>query len=119
LRPTGIFIIVVSAGVIILSYLSPELEDNVATSVVIMLVRSLVITLVWYVLLAPIAKWLFQKFIAKRKSEYVKDLEEIISMFPKFKEIVNYCWKLSNDKKGYIRIRSFLSTSFYYLLLSK
>ena len=118
-RPTGIFIILLSAGVIILSYLSPELEDNVAISVFIMLVRSIVITLVWYVLLAPIAKKLFQKFIAKRKSEYAKELEEIISMFTKFKDIVNYCWKLSKDKKGYKRIRYFLSTSFYYLLLSK
>ncbi|HSW55568.1 MAG TPA: hypothetical protein VLH59_10800 [Ignavibacteriaceae bacterium] len=119
LRPTGIFIIVLSAGVIILSYLSPELEENVATSVLIMLVRSLIITFVWYVVLAPVAKKIFQKFIAKRKSEYAKELEEIISMFPKFKEIVNYCWKLSGDKKGYKRIRYFLSTSFYYLLLSE
>ena len=119
LRPTGIFIIVVSVGVIILSYLSPELEENVTTSVLIMLVRSLIITFVWYVLLAPLAKKTFLKFVTKKKSVYSKNLEEIVSMFPKFKEIVNYCWKLSNDKKGYIRIRYFLSTSFYYLLLSK
>jgi len=118
LRPTGIFIIVLSIGVIVLSYLSPKLQENVAISVVIMIIRSLVITFIWFVILAPIVKYYFQKFIAKRKSEYSKDMEEIISMFPKFKEIVNYCWKLSSDKKGYKRIRSFLSTSFYYLLLS-
>ncbi|MGB5529667.1 MAG: hypothetical protein WBQ32_06840 [Ignavibacteriaceae bacterium] len=119
LRPTGIFVLVLSAGVIIISYLSPELEENIAISVVIMIIRSLIITFVWYVLLAPFAKKVFQKYIAKRKSEYSKDLEEIISMFPKFKETVSYCWKLSNDRKGYKRIRYFLSTSFYYLLLSK
>jgi len=118
-RPTGIFVIVLSAGVIILSYLSPELEENIALSVVIMLVRSLVITFVWYTLLAPFVQKLFQKFVRKRKSEHYQDLEEIISMFPKFKEIVNYCWQLSSDRKGYKRIRYFLSTSFYYLLLSK
>jgi hypothetical protein len=119
LRPTGIFVLVISIGVIILSYLSPELEKNVAMSVIIMLIRALAITFVWYALLAPVVKKYFQKFIAKRKSEYYKDLEEIISMFPNFKEIVNYCWKLSVNKKGIKRIRSFLSTSFYYLLLSK
>jgi len=119
LRPTGIFIIALSIGVIFISYLSPELEESVALSVVIMLVRSLVITFVWFVIVAPIVKIIFQKFLAKRKSEYSKDLEEIISMFPLFKEVVNYCWKLSNDKKGVKRIRYFLSTSFYYLLLSK
>ena len=119
LRPTGIFIIVLSIGLIILTYLSPKLEENVAISVVIMIIRSLVITFIWFVILAPIVKKYFRKFIAKRKSEYSKDLEEIISMFPKFKEIVNYCWKLSSNKNGYKRIRYFLSTSFYYLLLSK
>ncbi len=118
LRPTGIFVFVISIGVIILSYISPDLETNVAISVLIMLVRSLVITIVWYVLLAPVAKKLFQKFVAKRKSEYSKDLEKIISMFPKFRLTVNYCWNISGDKKGYKRIRYFLSTSFYYLLLS-
>ena len=119
LRPTGIFVLVLSAGLIILSYLSPALEENVAISVMMMLMRALVITLLWYFLLAPIVKKLFQKFIVKRKSEYSKELEEIISMFSQFKEIVNYCWKLSKDKKGIKRVRSFLSTSFYYLLLSK
>jgi hypothetical protein len=119
LRPTGMFVILLSAGVIIISYLSPQPEENLALSVIVMLVRSLVITFFWYALLAPIARKLFQKFIVKRKSEYSKELEIIVSMFPQFKSIVNYCWKLSGNKKGYKRIRYFLSTSFYYLLLSK
>ena len=76
LRPTGIFVILLSAGVIIISYLSPQLEDNVAMSVIVMLVRSLVITFVWYLLLAPIARKLFQKFVTKRKSQYSKELED-------------------------------------------
>jgi hypothetical protein len=118
-RPSGLLIIFVSAGVIILSYLSPSLEDNIAMSVLFMLVRALVITIIWYTLLAPLAKKLFSKFVSTRRSVYAKDLEEIIAMFPQFRTIVNYCWKLSGDKKGYKRIRYFLSTSFYYLLLSK
>ncbi len=119
MRPTGIFIIILSASVIILSYVHPELEDNIAISVLVMLLRALVITIIWYTLLAPLAKKLFQKFVSSRKSFYAKDLEDIISMFPKFKDIVNYCWKLSGNRKGYKRIRYFLSMSFYYLLLSK
>ena len=119
LRPTGIFIILLSLGVITLSYLLTDVEKNLAISVIIMLVRSLVITFIWYALVAPIAKKLFLQFITKRKSVYSKDMEVIISMFPQFKKIVNYCWKLSGDRKGYKRIRYFLSTSFYYLLLSK
>ncbi|MBK9099746.1 MAG: hypothetical protein IPM14_16880 [bacterium] len=119
LRPTGIFIIILSASVIILSYVYPELEDNIAMSVLLMLLRAMIITIIWYALLAPLSRKLFKKFVSSRKSFYAKDVEEIISMFPKFKEIVNYCWHLSGDRKGFKRIRYFLSTSFYYLLLSK
>lgn len=119
LRPTGIFVIMLSAGVILLSYLSPELEDEISISILFMLVRSMAITFIWYILLAPIAKKLFNRFVYKRKSKYAQDLEDIISMFPQFKKIVNYCWQLSKDKKGYKRVRYFLSTSFYYLLLSR
>ena len=118
LRPTGIFVIALSIGVIILSYFSPQLKESAAISVVIMLIRSLVITVLWFAIIAPIVKKYFKKFVSKRKSEYSKDLDLIISMFSQFREIVNFCWKLSGNKKGYKRIRYFLSTSFYYLLLS-
>ncbi len=119
LRPTGIFVIAISAGIIILSYLSPELEENIAMSVILMLVRALAITFIWYTIAAPLARKYFEKFVRKRKSEYAKELEAIISMFPQFRNIVNYCWKNSKNKKGLKRIRYFLSTSFYYLLLSE
>ncbi len=119
LRPTGIFIVIISVGVIILSYTSQGLEENAAMSVTIMLLRAFVLTFIWYAIAAPIARKLFQKFVSKRKSEYSKDLEEIILMFPRFKKIVNFCWKNSKDRKGIARIQYFLSTSFYYLLLSE
>ncbi len=61
LRPTGIFIIVISIGVIILSYLSPELEKNVAMSVIIMLVRALAITFVWYTVTCTSCKKVFSE----------------------------------------------------------
>jgi hypothetical protein len=118
-RPTGIFVITLSAGIIILSYLSPELEENITLSVIIMIIRAIVITFIWYMIGAPLARKFFEKFVRKRKSEYAREVEEIISMFPQFRKITNYCWKNSESKKGFKRIRYFLSTSFYYLLLSK
>ncbi len=119
IRSTGIFIIVLSTSLIILSSLTDGLKESITASVLIMIVRSLVITFVWYVIVAPIIKKYFKKFVAGRKSEYSKDLDEIISMFPQFREIVNYCWKNSVHKRGLGRIRTFLSTTFYHLLLTK
>jgi len=117
LRPSGIFIFVLSAGVIVLTYLYPNLETNVAASVGLMILRSLVITFIWFFLLAPITKKIFLKFVRKRESEYSKEFEEIISMFPEFRKIINYCWKLSSNIRGIRRFPYFLSISFYYLLL--
>ncbi len=119
LRPTGILIIALSAGVILLSYITPESEKTAATAVIIMLIRAVSITFVWYVLLGPVIKKLFQKFLAGRRSGYSGDIEKVVSMFPEFKKTVGYCWKLSNGKTGYKRIRFFLSTTFYYLLLTE
>jgi len=118
LRPTGILIILLSIGVILISYVSPELEENVAISVLLMLVRAVVITLIWYTIVAPLARKYFDKFVRKRKSEFAKELEAIISMFPQFRNIVNYCWKDSVNKKGLKRLHYFLASSFYCLLLS-
>ena len=60
LRPTGIFVILLSAGVIIISVISPELEDNIAMSVIYYVSRSLIITFIWYTLLAPIVRKYFK-----------------------------------------------------------
>jgi hypothetical protein len=118
LRPSGIFVLIISMGLIALSYLSPDLEESIAISVIIMLVRALIITIIWYTIATPLARKFFERFVRKRKSAYARELEEIISMFPKFRKIVNHCWKNSENKKGFKRIRYFLSTSFYFLLLS-
>lgn len=117
-RPTGIVILIISISVMILSYLSPDLEKNIAFEIIIMLIRSVVITFLWYVLIAPIIKKIFRKFLANKKTIYLNEMNEIIEMFPKFRKVVGYCWENSLHKKGLSRIKYFLSISFYYLLLS-
>ena len=119
LRPTGIIILTISIVVLIFSYLYPSAKDITAFEIIIMLVRSIVLTVLWYAILAPIVKRLFQKYLAGKKSAYAKDIDEIMNMFPQFRKVVSYCWKNSSDKKGLKRIHYFLSTSFYYSLLSK
>ena len=83
-----------------------------------MLIRSVLIIVIWYFLVAPIMKKLFQKFLANKKAAYLDEMNEILEMFPKFRRVVSYCWKNSLHKKGLSRIKYFLSTSFYYLLLT-
>jgi hypothetical protein len=119
LRPTGIFVLSISVAVIIFSYLSPSINGTTSFDVIIMLIRSILLTIIWFGFLAPIVKNAFQKFLLKRKSKYTKEIDEIINMFPQFRKVVAYCWKDSKKKTGLKRIHNFLSTSFYYLLIIK
>ncbi|MEO8231755.1 MAG: hypothetical protein ABI638_05710 [Ignavibacteriota bacterium] len=118
LRPTGIIIITVLISLLIFTYLFPSSKEIAAIEIIIMLIRSVTLTFIWYVFLAPIVKKLFQKYLSNKKSKYAKEIDEMMNMFPQFKKVVSYCWKNSQSKTGLKRIHYFLSTSFYYLLLA-
>ncbi len=117
-RPTGIILLIISIMALLFSYLFPSSSEIAAIEIIIMLIRSVVLTIIWYVLLAPVVKRLFQKYLSGKKILYSKEIDEILNMFPHFKSIVSYCWKNSSGKKRLKRITYFLSTSFYYLLLT-
>ena len=118
-RPTGIIILAVSIAVLIFTYLYPAKTNIAGIEIIIMLIRSVVLTFIWYVLIAPIVKKVFNKYLSNKKSVYAKEIDEMMSMFPQFRKIVSYCWKNSQSKAGLKRIHYFLSTSFYYLILIK
>ncbi len=118
LRPTGIIIITVLISLLIFTYLFPSSKEIASIEIIIMLVRSVALTFIWYIFLAPIIKKLFQKYLSNKKSVYAKEIDEMMNMFPQFRKIVSYCWKNSQSKTGLKRIHYFLSTSFYYMLLA-
>lgn len=117
LRPTGISIIIISITVLILTYISPAALEISSNEIIVMLIRSVLITVIWFILVGPAVKKIFQKYLTGKKNLYADEINEIINLFPQFKGVVSYCWKYSSDKKGIKRIRKFFSTTFYYLLL--
>jgi hypothetical protein len=119
LRPSGIIILTILIVVLIYSYYNPYKSELASLDIIIMIIRSIILTILWYALLAPFVKKMFQKFIAGKKAFYSEEIDEILNLFPHFKKIVGFTWKDSEKKNGFKRIHYFLSTSFYYLLLSK
>lgn len=117
LRPSGIIIISISIALLFLSFYSEELKIN-KIEIIIMIIRAISLTIIWYSLIAPIVKKIFQKLLEKNKSKHSAEINEMINLFPQFRKIVSYCWKESQTFKGRKRIQHFLSRSFYYLLLS-
>ncbi len=119
LRPSGIIIISFLFVLLIYTYFNPYQSEIAVVEILIMIIRSIVLTLIWYTVLAPFVKKIFQRFISGKKSFYADEIYEVLNMFPQFKKIVGFTWQRSQEYKGLKRIKYFLSTSFYYLLLSK
>ncbi|BDQ02004.1 hypothetical protein [Ignavibacterium sp.] len=117
LRPTGLIIIIISLIVLLLTFLFPEYSDT-RYEVLVMIIRSLILTFIWYVFLSTFFRKLFQKFLNRNKSKYAEEVNEMLNLFPQFRKIVAFCWKDSQSERGIKRIKYFLSRSFYYLLLS-
>lgn len=117
LRPTGILLLLFSLGSLLISFISPELNET-KYEILIMILRAISLTILWYAVFAPLVRKIFQKFLEKNKSKHSTEINEMIELFPQFRKIVAYCWKESQSVKGIRRIQFFLSRSFYYLLLS-
>lgn len=118
LRPSGISIIILFLSLFIYSYISPHSLEIGSNEIIVMLIRSIVITFIWLVFAGPYIKKILQKYLERKKSNYSYEINSIIDLFPQFKNAVSFCWKNSSDKSGMNRIRKFLSTSFYYLILA-
>jgi hypothetical protein len=118
-RPSGIIILSVLFVIMIYSYFYPYKLEIKSIEILIMILRAVLLTILWYFVLAPLIRKLFLKHMSGKKNLYSQEVDEIVNLFPKFREIVSYCWSESKKVKGLRRIKIFLSTSFYNLLFSK
>lgn len=118
-RPSGIIILSILLVIMIYSYFYPHKIEMKSVEILIMIIRAVLLTIIWYFIFAPLSRKLFVRFISGKKNLYSEEVEEIVNLFPRFREIVSYCWNESKKNKGIKRIKSFLSTSFYCLLFNK
>ena len=116
-RPSGIFLFIFFIVLIFLSFFFPELGKSKAYDILFMIVRSIVITIIWFTILSPLVIKYFSRFIEKNKFKHAAEINSITLLFPNFNRILNFCWKTSSSFKGIKRIRSFLSNSLALLLI--
>lgn len=118
LKPSAITIFVISAIIILISYLYPESERFDVNAILIMIARSILIIFIWFYLIAPKIKSIIRKYLINKKSGYAKEAESIISTLPMIRLIISSVWKYSASYKGIKRITYFITTSLVYLLYS-
>ena len=118
-KKSGILIITMSALLIVISFFGNELESNLPLSILLMFVRSIVITTLWFLVISPIAMKLVRRYLNKKKSNYTTDIENIVDQFPYMKAVVIYSWVSTKGLKGISKIKIFFSYLFVIILSSK
>ncbi len=117
-RITGIVLLAFFVLLMILSYFSNDFGQNRAYEIFIMLLRSIVVTFFWFVILSPyIVKW-FNELIEKNKFQRASEINQVTGLFPEFRRIINYTWKASASLNNFTRLRKFFSDSLVLLLIT-
>lgn len=116
-KKSGILLLIFSVSLMILSYTIPQLGKSKSLDIFIMIIRSILVSLIWFKVISPIIIWHFHKFVEKRKFEHAAEINRITSLFPQFKTVINYCWAESYEYFGMRRILVFLSNSLALLLI--
>jgi len=118
-RPSGIILISFLIIIMIYSYFYPYKIEVKSIEILIMIIRAFLLTIIWYFVFAPLAKKLFGKFVSGKKNLYSQEVDEIINLFPRFREIVSFCWNDSKNLNGFKRISSFFTKSLFSLIFIK
>ncbi len=118
-RSSGITLFAFLIALMLLSYFFPQLGKNKAYDILFMILRSIVITIIWFSVLSPFILKYFKIFIEKNKFKHASEINDVTTLFPSFNRIINFCWKASASFKGIKRIGKFLSYSFALLLFSE
>jgi len=118
-KKSGILFLIFTIGLLILSYIFPQLGKNIIYDIIFMLIRSILIMTVWFGILSPVAMRYFKRFVEKKSSKHALEIERITRLFPKFRLAVNYCWRNSAQSSGLKRFKKFFSDSLVILLLTK
>lgn len=111
-KASGIVFISIALLLILLSYTTTAFDSNLPLKISVMFVRSIAITGVWFILIAPYAMKLLQKILNKKRSDYTDEIENIVNLLPEMRAAVKYSWNESNKKSGLGRIKLFLSYIF-------
>ncbi len=113
-KPSGIIIMVIVSTLVVLSYVYPQFSTDVGLNAVIMVIRSVFIVTMWYLLAGPFVLKIYRKFLHKKGNKYTSEVNKVISILPKLKYVVYYCWDYSKKYKKLRRVKIF----FVYTLIN-
>ena len=107
-KPSGIATLLLATIIVILTYVYPQFSETAALRAIIMVIRSTIIMLIWYLIAGPFFLKLYKNYINKHGSKYTKDVDFTIQILPVAKSIVVNSWKQSKEYKNIKRVKHFI-----------
>jgi len=101
---SNLFLLFFASALLIVSYnISGMFSD-----IIIMFIRSLLITFLWYLIISPLAIHVLNKFLLNHKNKNAEEFSLIIDSLPEMKRIIHFAWQKSKSAKRISRIKYFL-----------
>jgi len=83
-RASAIYLFAFLIVLMLLSYFFPQLGRNKAYEILFMMMRSVIITIIWFSVLSPFILKYFKKFVEKNKFKHASEINEITPAFSEF-----------------------------------
>jgi len=104
-RPVVMALFAVLIILLVLSYTTGAFEEGFGAKIALMLLRAIIVTILWYFLLAPLLLHLLQRFLAKKRSHYAAEIRSIVELLPALRGIVSHSWRESGGQRSLKRIQ--------------
>jgi hypothetical protein len=115
-KPSGIVILMFFLIALGLSFFLPEWVKSDTVDIILMVVRAIIIIILWFLLISPLLRKFLYKIIARQKTKYLGDIEDILQLFPLLKQVVTFSWNESKSFKGLKKIKNFIFLIILYAL---
>ena len=115
-KMSGILIFALLISALFISYYYKSEQNGNTVAILITMIRAIVIPLLWFFFVAPIALKYFKKIIASSKSKYTVEVESILQTLPIYKKIIQECYAVASSSSGLTRIKLFIKLSFINIL---
>lgn len=68
-----------------------------------LLLRSGLILLAWYLVIAPVVQWLMRRWLERKRFYLKNEIGEVVALLPSVKKITAGAWQQSSDRRGWRR----------------
>lgn len=108
LRPVFGIVLLILLTLYAQSYLYPGHALIPSNIILNILLRSILILLIWYLVLGPLIMFIIKRSLKKQQQKYRQEINEVMLLLPQIRYIFKQSFKLSESRKGFLRIKLFL-----------